>query len=509
MPDRVLEVKEGLEKMTGARESIDAVRKAVDDPLGFIEELAKGNKELLTAAAKALQEDPLLPLKFILGTDLWEQAINPNNPLHVRLGYTALATVNTVGLIEWGMGAKSMLSGSDETARAVGLLDDKFDDAVRAVGQVDDKLDEAGRVIGLADDKAAEVVETKFKTGPLRRKRPAVKAHKTGSEILSEADRAKMPAVWTDEYAKAEAKIDRFAGAKTPTARTQAMLEIQGDDLAKIVLDGKDPEIIRAFNSQLAQPRMTALEQTRLQIAANEGVDPSRVRVFKATNKSTRVKVSMDEDFTVYILKADGTEVAVDAAELQRVYDQKFYDAVGKPKGVTPKQLGKACRNTAVNPKDAEAYGSSYSDFKKVQAGELPRDPTQVARTITYKADEEFALADKLFKEGKIAGGMKKRLVGMRETGKQFNNQVRSRARILQGQFEPGSSEFKWVESRLGDMEGTVSEMNRMIARGESPQEIEAFLRSRGTTPEGLAKKVGDLYEDLADKTRQWKARGG
>lgn len=482
MPDRMLELKDKLEKMAGAQENLDAIRKAMNDPMGFLEQLSKGNKELLTAAAEALEKDPWLPLKFILGTDLWEQALDHNNPLHVRLGYSALATINTVGLIEWGMGAKSLLGGADDAARFT-------DDIIARSGD--------------------DVVETRFKTGPLRRKRPAVKAPKTGANILNEADRASMPAIWGDARKEAEATIERFKNAKTPALRRKAMLEIQGDDLSKIVLDGKDPELISAFNKELARPRMTALEQTRLQIAIDEGVDPSRVRVFKATNKSSRVKVSMDEDFTVYILQADGTEVGVPSAKVQGIYDQKFYEAVGEPKGVTPKQLGKACRNTAVNTRDAEAYGSSLDDFEKLQKGELTRDPTQVARTITYKADEEFALADKLFKEGKIEAGMKKQLVGMRETGKQFNSQIRSRARILRGQFEPGSEEWKWLDSRLGDVEDTVSEMNGMIARGESPREIEAFLKTKNTTPEKLAKKVGDLYEDLADKTRQWKSRGG
>jgi len=490
LPGKVLDVKKGLESW--GQKDLDAMRKAINDPLGFMEKLSESNKELLDSAAEILKNDPWAPVKFIVAWDLMQDVADYNKPLSERFVKACLVTVNTIGLMQGAGGLKSWLTGADDVARW-------GDDAARGMGLVDDtvkgtvpkrRLIRTGKT-GLIDDGVKGTVPKGTRSRVTR-----VKARKTGYKVLSETERAKLPAAWKGAQEQAESKVDDLVEAlqsKNPKVRRDAVLKVQGDDLAKVTLDGKDPGVIKGFNRELGKMQKDALEKTRLEIAKAHGVDPHRVSVFKAKNPSARVKVSMDDDFTVQVLEADGTIVDVDPAELQRAYDRNFYEAAGKPKGVTPKQLGEACRNKAVDSKSAEAY----VDYKKVQKGLVSRDPTAVGKTITYKADEEFALADKLFKEGKTQVGMKKRLVGMRETGKQFNNQVRSRAGVIRGQLKPGSAKLKWLDNKLGSVEDTVSEMNRMVAQGKNPVEIESFLRSKGTTAEDLSKRVGEIYEEL------------
>ena len=319
-------------------------------------------------------------------------------------------------------------------------------------------------------------------------------------DTLSRANKGKLKTAWKSQLEKAASKVKRFRKAMKPgnvQGQLEAVLEVQKEPLAIDSLNAKDKRFIRSFNKQLKKLQNKAVEVTREQIAREMGVKPDQVEVFKATNPKapgTKPKAKMDQDLTMRVTK-DGKTMDVPMDKLQKTYDENFYRAAGSPKNTTPEQLGRDCRNVAVDRHSAEAFGMSPDDFHKMQLGEPTSHADTVGRTMQYKADEAFARADKLAKSGNFKDAMTERWLGQRETIKSFNNQVKTRVDYLSRQASP--EKMAAINKKVASVERTISEMEKMLEKGASPVQIDDFLRSRSTTAEELTKKVADIYKGL------------
>jgi len=172
-----------------------------------------------------------------------------------------------------------------------------------------------------------------------------------------------------------------------------------------------------------------------------------------------------------------------------------FYDAAGSPKGTTPVQLGKDCRNVAVDSHSAEAFGMKSADYDAMQVGKTTSHTDTVSRTLQYKADEAFARADKLAKSGNVSGAMKQRYLGQRETVKAFNNQVKARVEYMSR--TTSTEKMAAINKQIAEVEGTINKMDNMIKTGASPVKIDNFLRSKNTSAEELANKLANIYKGL------------
>ncbi|NPV58274.1 MAG: hypothetical protein HPY75_01270 [Actinobacteria bacterium] len=480
---------------------IEAMREAARDPMKFLESMGKAQKEWLMSIAESLKKDPWGPIKTILGTDLWEKAMDYNNPLHVRFGYSALATLNTIGLLEGASGLKNwLIGGTGKTTgkTLVGAMEDKLDDALKAPKLLTYKepklLTYERKPLVAPKGKLSEADIRNIRKVRLTRDRPFF-------HDLEKASKGRLKTIWSNELQKAESKVKRFKRAMNSgdiRRQTEAVLEIQRDPLAIQKLSGKDKSTIRKFNRQIRRLQNEAMEETRMQIAQEFGVGPEDVEVFRATNPrdpGARVKPSMDQDLTIRIRQADGSYKDVAAADVQRIYDERFYEAAGRPQGITPEQLGRECRNVAVDRHSAEAFGMTPEDWENLQLGRTTSHTDTVARTLQFKADEAFTRADQLARSGDINGALRERWLGQRETVKAFNNQLKARADYLKRQGSP--EKIADVNRKIADIEDTVRGMEKLLKEGAGPVKIDDFLRSKGTTAEDLARKISDTYRGL------------
>jgi len=487
--DKVEKLTEQLDgwKEQKAKDAVDYIQDAARDPSKPFKDLEEAQKSAAKSVAENLLipilQDPFAALKSLLGVEFWEKAMDWRLPLVDRFGNSVIATLNTIALIEGASGLKGwFLGGAEKKAAAEALIG----------SQAKDKLPGAtGAAL-----KGEEAV-TKAGTAKI----PKVKPAPGFFDEVSAAEKAKLKTIWSNDAKKTESRIKAFKDAMKPDgdleSRTKAILEIQRDPLAIRKLNLEDKRVIKSFNKRLAEIRNEALEDTRRLIAEREGVGLEQVEVFKATNPKApgaKIKAGMDQDLTVRIREADGTLRDVPAKKLQGIYDDSFYKAAGSPEGTTAAQLGKDCRNVAVDQHSAEAFGMAPDDWKEMQLGKGTASTDTVARTMEYKSNEAFARADELAKSGNKSAALKERYLGQRETVKAFNNQIKTRAEYI-GRVAP--EKMAEVKVKIAGVEGTIKKMDEMIAKGSSPVQIDDFLRSQNTTAEDVSKQVADIYRGL------------
>ena len=454
------------QKKTG--EAWDYLKEATSDPERVSEDwheakmkAARTFFETIEGTGKAIADDPIGTLKGLLGVDLWENAMDPKKPLPERITNVILGTLNIYGILEGGSGLKNWLMGAGGKKAATGLADD----AAKGLGKV-----------------------------------PKVKGREAPFKNLDKAGKGKAKTLWANETNKAGSKVKAFKKAMRSgdiQERTKAILEIQKDPLAIHKLNTQDPRVIKSFNRQLKNLHKDASKYSRERIALEKGVDPKDVEFFNATNPKApgvKVKSGMDKDLTPRWKDKDGIWRDYPDREAQKLYDEGFYEAAGSPEGTTPAQLGKDCRNVAVNQHSAEAFGMSPDDWDRMQLGKPTSSTETVARTMEYKANEAFARADDLADAGNIEAAMKERFLGQRETVKSFKNQIKTRARYL-GETDPGK--LAPFNEEIERVKKTVDEMDRMIQQGADPVRIDDFLRSKNTTAEDLTKQIADIYRKL------------
>jgi len=478
--DNLKEMSRGLKELTtdldrlpdemarGAEEYIEDTVKDPSKPLKDLEEAKKaGAAFIANDLIIPILNDPVGTLKTILGTELWENAMDPRRPMPERFAYSALATLNTIGLLEGASGLKNWLMGAGGKEAAAGLVDD----AAKGLGKA-----------------------------PKTKAIPKVKARTGFFDELDKASKGKAKTAWANETNKAGSKVQSFKKAMRSgdmQERTKAILEIQKDPLAIQELNTKDPRVIKSFNKQLKNLHKDASKYTRESIASEMGVEADQVEFFNATNPKApgvKVKGSMDKDLTPRWGDKDGVLHDYPDRKAQELYDNGFYEAAGSPKGTTPKQLGKDCRNVAVDRHSAEAFGMSPDDWNEMQLGKPTSSTETVARTMEYKSNEAFARADNLANSGDVGAAMKERFLGQRETAKSFKNQVQGRAKYL-GETNP--ERLAPFSEEIAQAKRTVDEMDRMIQQNASPLQIDDFLRSRNTTAEDLTNQIADIYRKL------------
>jgi len=481
-PDKVRDTFHQLEDSN--RQRYDSQKKYLADALNDPKKPFKDMSDWMESAAKYLKNDPLGVLKSLLSFEYWEKAMDWRRPLLERFGYSAIATLNTIGLIEGASGLKNWLFGGGGAKGAVGVVDDVLTKTPGPKRRL--LINTAGKVDDVSLAKVPKVMAT---------------GQKSPFHSLSQPQKGELKGLWKSQLEKGDSRIKAFRKAMKSgdmQAQAEAVVGIQGDTLAKTSLNAKDKSMIKSFNKRLKKIQNEALGETKQHFANGKGI--SKVEDFKATNPrapGAKAKVRMDDDITLRTTDEGGTIRDVPAKDLQPVYDKKYHDSVSKAMGRTPAetpgQLGQQHGNVGVDKHSAEAY----DDFDKVMKGQAPSDPAAVGKTITFKGDQQLALGDELFKSGDLKGAMDARFKGMRETGKQFNNQVMGRVEVIRGQVKPGSEAWKRVNAKIADVEDTIGEMNKMIAARVDPLKIDKFLASRKTTVEALSKRTGEIYEEL------------
>ncbi len=458
--------------LTGQKELVSDM---VKDPAGTIDKGLMGASDIAVGVTEAIKNNPLGVIKDILTVDWWKNAMDPNRPIIERLGYSTLAGLNAIGLIESAAGISKWFTGG----AGAGLLDD----GVRGVGLADDLPRGAG-----AGERPPRV--------------PMLEPRGNVFHELTTAQETHFNHLWNNNLQEAKSNVKHMKNALNKgnvQDRIDAVVRVQRDPLSKNNLNGRTRQTIKKFKKQLAGLQNTAMDDTIAQISERTGINRNRIRVFRGTNPrrpGSRIRVSMDQDFTIEIVDENGTVVDFPARDAQGIYDNNFYRAAGSPRGVTPAELGESCGNIAVDQHSAESLTfTKEGDFDNLMAGEATSHPETVGDSLRYKSDEPFMRADELARNGHITEAMKERWMGQRETVKAFRNQVEGRLDYLER--HPGTVRTPGLDSKIANVRDTIDQMEKMVKEGASPVRIDNFLRSRNTTAEDLAKQVSEIYKVL------------
>lgn len=468
---------------TIAKDIPEYVREAVRDPSKPFKDLEEFKKEAARLVAEGIVipilKDPWGTVKSILALEFLEGAMDWRNPLPVRLAQYAVFALNTIGLVEGASGLKNWALGSGEK-----VLVGAGDDAARAA---------AARI-------------------------PRVAGPRSAYRAISAEAGAEMNQAWTRMGAEAEAKVqnwNRLRKTRDSAGKIEALLEVQRDPLAVQALNTRQKAVIERYVRDLGKIQKSALADARQAIANQFGVDITQVHVVNATNPKFTVKAGMDLDYTFrinkpghvlvedsasssgyqWVKKPGAGPVDVPGTKAQGVFDKTFFERAGRPGGTTPTQLSEELRSVSVDRWSPEAFSSDPRDLPRVMKGQRPVQVETTTHTIEYKAQTHFARADELAATGCREEAMVERWHGIRETTKGFNNQVSQRASFIRGQ--KGAAGLAGVENKIAELDGTVKEVNRMIAGRASPMEIDSFLRTRNTTAEDLNREVAELYYKL------------
>ncbi|MCL5735330.1 MAG: hypothetical protein M1274_07025 [Actinobacteria bacterium] len=519
-PDTWESAKEGFDKFVNLPFDLwKAARDLHDDPEKWEQARVDAADKILTvtdAVKKEVADNPWGVIKTIIGADLWEKATDPKVPVVERLGYSAIAVLNTIGLIEGGAALKNWVAGGGGKT-ATGLIEE-----VLSGGRTIDKVDDAGRVVTTAGKvdttvDAGKAVGTAEKTGASGAAETMRKPE--GLRGLSDAAKIEQTEAWKTARDAAKTKVDEFNQARkghNAQETIDKVLEVRKDPLAVQDLNTRQPGVMKSFNKELGKLQADSIEAAKERLAQELGVGRDSIQVVKATNPSSVVKSGMDTDFTFRVTKANHVltpdpanpgkyvwspqtgAVASDvpAPLAQSTYDDAFYDRAGRPAGTTPEQLGRDMRNVAVDRASPEAYGDP-SDLKAVMKGEAPPSPQRVADTIVHKSQEHFAAEAKLVKEGRAQEAMTERMMGTRETVKSFKNQIEQRVAAIK-KTPGGAAKVASLQDQLDKLRGPTKQLDKMIKSGASPMEMDDYLmRTTGKTVEGLNHDIADLYVKL------------
>ncbi len=393
-------------------------------------------------------------VKEITGINNFQNSWDPNRSLIERIGQVGIGTLKIYGtIVTAGKIGAAVKTGATKVSGVVGAV--KTGKTAGAVG--------------------------------------AVKGGKTAAAIKSTAPRslpvarpgdAQQIATFNKMKRAGANKVDDFISAlksKDPARIKQATLRVQGDPQAIANINGRNNFVKNQFNNQVQQVYRQTDRRVVERIAREYNVRPDQVRVVSATNPNrnlTNVKVGFDRDITY---RVGGRDVPAD--RLQRVYNQEFTRVTGVK---DPSRLGQ----TAVDRMHAEAYGRNPSDLQKVLHGQSHRvgDSQQIGKTISYKANHAFSEAARATDP---QTALNHTFDGMRQTTKQWNNQVRSTIDYFNSQ--PGTTPVIKVPSRLQEAIKVMDQINH----GVSPTEITQRLRGLGMTPSDVATQAGDFFEAI------------
>jgi hypothetical protein len=251
-------------------------------------------------------------------------------------------------------------------------------------------------------------------------------------------------------------------------------------------------------------------------IAKEHGLsDPKQVDVIGPTNPSAKIKVRNDRDVTYRIpakegqiipdpdnpnafIRAKGGEpIDVDA---RKIYNEEFYKtARGKDyyPDLTPDQFAEKMDQLATTRLHPEAYGRGPKDLRIATEeglkGEAFSDPTQVGLAARYKAEHWYNNAEKAREIGDLGTAETHMAEGMRQTTKQFNNQVVERVKAIKKGVSPEVAEKMKIDPKLTK----AVEIMRGPERGISPTLTEKFLKDMGLTPREVSAQVGQYIEML------------
>ncbi len=330
---------------------------------------------------------------------------------------------------------------------------------------------------------------------------------------------------WGEAKKQGRSKVDAYEKAMKsgdPEQIRKAALDVQGDKQALWEINRRGDHLKRGMNKQMGTIYDEADKATMERLAKKYGIDPKDIEVYAPTNPAKNVKVGADRDITYRMRAKTGDvipvgdpknparmtyrkvkpgEVAwvdVSYADAQSIYNEEFYKAAGGPvyaPDMNPAQFAEHMDQLVTNRLHAEAYGRYSGDLRTAinRPSRMFSDPQQVGQAMGYKADHWYQASSKI--RGVDPGRAETFMAeGMRQTTKQYRNQVGRRAAVLRRahrRFPNGGYDVK-LDPKL---EKAVSIMSLPETHGVAPSTVEAMLQKMGYTPSQVSSEVGLVVE--------------
>jgi beta-lactam-binding protein with PASTA domain len=303
---------------------------------------------------------------------------------------------------------------------------------------------------------------------------------------------------------QAKGKIFQYRLAKNsgdPVAIRQATLKLQEDPLAIRRVNRNSPE---AFKIELNKDIANVQQDTR-ELIRNRfeylGISRERVSFFEATNPTKAgepVKVGQDWDMTV---RVDGRDVPTRIS--QPIAHEAYYQAAtGRqpPPATATDPVSQAARKSfreaanryaeqqslaVTDYQYREAYGGSPTEGTRIIMGPKDarlRDPVQMSQVIEYKSNEARNLAAELREHNRFGSAVGRDIEEMRQSKKQFENQVKPRVEAMGGQVPQFIVKGQEI-------------LKQVDAGKLTPNQAREQLAAMGETPSSFIRKTAQLVE--------------
>ena len=493
---------------------------------GFYGEVARTASTAAVAVVVNTVTHPVETIKAITGVDNWEKVIDPNVPITERLGRAIIGAIDAAVSIPGG--ALKAAKAAD-AAVDIAKVADKVLDAERAAlagkaAHVKDaaKLAEkpAVAVSGDAVRSADRVLGKPL--SPIERENAWLEGKRAGQKAIDRAHEAvasKDPqqirdaALGMQENKHGMYQVNRLQDANAARTRVELKKEIQK------VYDATDKKVCEELSQKY---RKTAADgsayepEVRPKTITNEAKpgstpkDPTKMPIDRDVTYERKARPGEwipDPEKPGKFVRAEGGEwVDIPAKQSGQVYNEKFKETAlegasaetrAKYANMSPEEFGKRMDQTVTDRLSNDAYGRGASDLDTAvrnPAGTFS-DPAGVGKTSEFKAQEWFERAEQaktpVEREACVAEGM-------RQTSKQFGNQIENRLEVLnkyrgEGSPNPGLPKV----TPPGELKAGIDVLKKVADGSISPAVADARLASIGLTREAVANKLGDFLDKI------------
>ncbi len=512
-------IADGSNWQAAGEAAVQTIKDIVGSPLHSARKVADFTSEVantVVAAGAHIVTHPVDTIKTIAGVDNWEKVFDPNVPVTERLGRYV------VGVFD----AATNIAGVGATLKAAKAA--KAADAAVDIAKVADKaIDlEKGASAGKAAQSGAmaEGFPDRIKSNLLAEEREKAwqAGQQAGRDAIDKAHAAvesKDPrqlrdaALGMQENKHSLYDVNRQKGAKAAETRQAMKAEIQK------IYDETDDKVCRELSQKYLEvdkdgrvynPEVRPKSITNAPKPGDPPKDPTKMSIDRDVTFERKAKLGElipNPKKPGQWIRAEGGEwVDIPPRESGLIYNEKFKETAlagaspetrAKYEHMTAKEFGEHMDQTVTDRLDKDAYGSRAGDLHtavKNPAGNFS-DPSGVAKTSEFKANEWYVKADRakttLERETCIAEGM-------RQTSKQFGNQIENRLKVLnqyrgEGSANPGIPPI----TPPGELKKGI-EILKEVADGKiSPAMADAQLASIGMKREDVAHNLGDFLDKI------------
>ena len=335
----------------------------------------------------------------------------------------------------------------------------------------------------------------------------------------SDDDKPSRDDAWREGREKGKEAINDFENAMdgdNPETKRQAALKFLRDKNAMMELNHTEGAngTRKELKKELSKLYNETDAGTKTDLATELGVPENNIRAFNASNPkkpSDKVTVSYDRDITYQRLAKEGEVIRdplsgkfrranaedwvdIPASVTDKHYSRNFYEASTGKQGASDSEVqnyAHAHDQTCTDRLSADAYGNRQWDLDTAlkHPGRDFSDPEQVGKCMAHKGNEWYEKAHQVEStHPDEAEGY--RAEGMRQTSKQYDNQVKARVEALRAQG---------VEVKTNpNLECAMGEMKKVERGEQSPVQAEANIKKLGfDSPEQVGYESGKYLESL------------